>query len=93
VNDSFDPLRITAFKDSGNQSFAIVAVNPGGANVQQTFVLNGFTARSVTPWITSGELSLAAQSPVPVGGDRFTYVLPPSSVTTFSGAATTSRGI
>lgn len=88
-----EPLRITAFKDPGNQAFAIVAVNPGGSDVMQTFVLNGFSAKSVTPWITSGRLSLAAQARVPVDHDRFTYALQPSSVTTFSGAATTSRGI
>jgi glucuronoarabinoxylan endo-1,4-beta-xylanase len=82
----FGPLRITAFKDPGNQSFVIVAVNPTARAVRQTFSLNGLSANSVTPWITSADLSLARQNPVSVSGASFSYTLPGSSVTTFSGA-------
>ena len=81
------PLRITAFKDPEGHSFAIVAVNPSSRAVRQTFSLDGFSANSVTPWITSARFSLSAQPGVLVGDRHFTYTLPPSSVVTFSGTA------
>jgi len=77
---------MTAFKDPGGQSFAIVAVNPTARAVRQTFSLNGCSANSVTPWITSADLSLARQNPVSVSKVSFSYTLPGSNVTTFSGA-------
>jgi glucuronoarabinoxylan endo-1,4-beta-xylanase len=92
VSDYYGPLRITAFKDPEHQSFAIVAVNPGGSDVLQTFVLNGVAPRSVTPWITSEQLSLVPQTPVPVKEGRFVYALPASSVTTFSGTVSQRSG-
>ena len=79
------PLRITAFKDPQGKSFAIVIVNSTDRAIRQTFLLDRFSANSVTPWITSSTLSLAAQAPVPVRGAKFSYPLPASSVTTFSG--------
>jgi glucuronoarabinoxylan endo-1,4-beta-xylanase len=85
------PLRITAFKDPANRSFAIVVVNSSGKKVSQAFSLKGFSANSVTPWITSRRLSLAAQSPVSVSGSSFTYSLPESSVTTFVGTVSSTQ--
>jgi glucuronoarabinoxylan endo-1,4-beta-xylanase len=90
VSYSFGPLGLTAFKDPDSRSFAIVAINPGRIRVRQTFSLNGFSTNAVTPWITSARLSLAAQPPISVSGASFTYTLPASSVTTFSGSATQS---
>lgn len=85
VSYYFGPLKITAFKDPGNQSFAIVAVNSSANEITQTFCLKGFSTTSVTPWITSEQWSLAVQAPVPVNGSSFAYTLPAFSVTTFSG--------
>lgn len=85
------PLLITAFKDPGGRAFAIVAVNSTSKVVSQTFSLNGFTADSVTPWVTSPRLSLAEQSPVVVSGRNFTYQLSPSSVITFVGTVAKVR--
>jgi glucuronoarabinoxylan endo-1,4-beta-xylanase len=90
VNYYFGPLRITAFKDPGNRSFAIVVVNTSAKVVSQTFSLKDFSASSLTPWITSASASLAAQPPVVTNGASFTYPLPASSVTTFFG--TVSQG-
>ena len=81
----FGPLSITGFKDALGTSFAIVAVNPSNRTITQTFSLSGVSTNSVTPWITSETLSLSAQPNVTVDGRRFAYVLPPSSVVTFSG--------
>ncbi len=87
----FGPLRITAFKDPDGHSFAIVVVNPSARAMHQTFSLRGFSANAITPWITSGSLSLTAQAPISVSGARFSYTLPGSSVTTFSGATPTGH--
>jgi glucuronoarabinoxylan endo-1,4-beta-xylanase len=84
-------LQITAFKDPAGQAFAIVAVNSSPKAMSQAFSLNGFAADSVTPWITSASLSLAVQPPAAVKGSDFTYRLPASSVTTFSGLVRNAR--
>jgi len=48
------------------------------------FSMNGFTASSITPWITSASYNLAAQGAVSAGSS-FSYNLPAQSVTTFVG--------
>ena len=79
-------LQITAFKDPGSQSFAIVVVNPGSGAITEKVTLNGITTSMVTPWITSAGLSLSAQDPVTVNGSAFSYTIPSLSVATFYGA-------
>lgn len=76
---------ISAYKDTNSGNFAIVAVNPDPVTVTQVFNLANFTTTSVTPWITSSNLSLASQSPVAVANGSFTYSLPALSVVTFVG--------
>jgi glucuronoarabinoxylan endo-1,4-beta-xylanase len=77
---------ISAYKDSASTAFAIVDVNTNAAtDVIQTFNLANFTAASVTPWITSGNLSLAPQTAVSVTNGSFTYRVPAMSVVTFVG--------
>jgi len=79
---------ISAYKDPVSGNYAIVAVNPNSIPATQIFDLTNFPAvGSVTPWITSGTLSLASQSAVPVVNASFTYTLPPLSVVTFVGQA------
>jgi glucuronoarabinoxylan endo-1,4-beta-xylanase len=82
-NNSF--ASISAYKSTNSGSFAIVAVNLNPAAVTQIFDLTNFTASSVTPWITSGQYSLAGQPPVAVAGSSFAYALPAMSVVTFVG--------
>ena len=91
VTHYFGPLEISAFKDPGNRSFVIVAVNPSDRTVPQVFSMKGFSTSSVTPWVTSASFGLAAQAPIPVQGTSFQYALPASSVTTFAGTATDGR--
>jgi hypothetical protein len=82
---------ISAYKDSSSRAFAIVAVNTSATTpVNQTINLTGFTAGSVTPWITSSTLSLAQQTAVNVTNFSFSYTLPPMSVVTFAGQAANS---
>jgi glucuronoarabinoxylan endo-1,4-beta-xylanase len=76
---------ISAYKNTNSGNFAIVAINSSSNTVTQIFDLTNFTASSVTPWITSGTLSLVSQTPVAVANSSFTYGLPPLSVVTFVG--------
>ena len=76
---------ISAYKNANSGSFAIVAINYSTATATQIFNLANFTASSVTPWITSSNLSLAGQSAVGVTNSAFTYALPALSVVTFVG--------
>jgi glucuronoarabinoxylan endo-1,4-beta-xylanase len=78
---------VSAYKNTNSGSFAIVAINSTSNTVEQIFNLTNFNAVSVTPWITSGTLSLASQTPVALSNNysSFTYGLPPLSVVTFVG--------
>ena len=79
---------ISAYKNSVSPAFAIVAINPNNVAINQTFQLtNGFALGSMTPWITSGSLSLSNQPAVAVTNSSFTYALPAMSVVTFVGQA------
>jgi len=81
---------ISAYKDSVSTAFAIVAINTNTAtDIIETFTLTNFTANSVTPWITSGTLSLAPQPAVNLTNSTFTYTLPAMSVVTFVGQGNT----
>jgi len=82
-------VTVSAYKDSSSGQFAIVAINQNGSSVAQEFVLNAFSPATVTPWITSANLSLAEEPSVAAGGS-FTYTLPAESVTTFVGVAGTA---
>jgi len=79
------PTLISAYKDPASGNFAIVAANSSFNTVTQIFDLAGFTASSVTPWITSDTLSLSNQPPVGITNSAFAYALPPLSVVTFAG--------
>jgi glucuronoarabinoxylan endo-1,4-beta-xylanase len=76
---------ITAFNNTNSGNFAIVAINNTGSAISQTFNLANFTTTTVTPWMTTSNLSLASQTPVSVSGSSFTYTLPALSVVTFVG--------
>jgi glucuronoarabinoxylan endo-1,4-beta-xylanase len=78
-------VAVTAYKDPGTGAFVVVAINQNGSDVPMNVSLNGRTATSVTPWVTSSSLNLAQQSAVVVSGGSFTATLPASSVTSFVG--------
>jgi glucuronoarabinoxylan endo-1,4-beta-xylanase len=80
----------SAYKDSASPAFAIVAINTNTAtDIIETITLTNFTAATVTPWVTSGTLSLAPQSAVNLTNSSFSYVLPAMSVVTFVGQGNT----
>jgi O-glycosyl hydrolase len=76
---------ISAYKDGASGSFAIVAANTSSTTVTQTFNLRNFTTGTVTPWITSSNLSLTSQSTITVTNSTFACTLPALSVVTFVG--------
>ena len=76
---------VSAYKDTNSGGFAIVAINSTFNTITQIFNLTNFTTSSVTPWMTSSNLSLASQSPIALTNASFSYVLPALSVVTFVG--------
>jgi glucuronoarabinoxylan endo-1,4-beta-xylanase len=71
---------LTAYKNG--TGLVIVAVNTGATVVNQPFSIDGSSPSSFTPYITSATLSLSSQSSVSVTGGKFSYPLPPQSITT-----------
>jgi glucuronoarabinoxylan endo-1,4-beta-xylanase len=79
---------VSAYKDSASPGLVIVAINPNPVAVSQTFQLtNGFVTGTLTPWITSGSLSLSNQPAIAATNSIFNYALPAMSVATFVGKA------
>src|SRR5262249_45119421 len=85
---------VSAYRDTNSVRFAIVAINPQTVNpIALTVTITNLTTNfvtSVTPWVTSSSLSLAAQTPVSVTNSVFVYTLPAMSVVTFVGQATSN---
>jgi glucuronoarabinoxylan endo-1,4-beta-xylanase len=80
-------LDITTFKDPASGKFAIVVVNMSTTNpVTEMFTLNGGTASSVTPYVTSATDDLAAKTAINLaGGTSFTAAIGPQSIVTYYG--------
>jgi len=79
-------VAVSAYRNATTGTIVIVATNYTSSSISQGFTLtNAPSFTSVTPYITSASLSLAAQSNVSVSSNAFTYTLPAGSVTTFVG--------
>ena len=77
----------TAFKDPGGSgNFAIVCPNQNGSSQGMTYNFSGFTAPSVTPYITDSTRTVTAQTPI-TAGSSFSTTLAADSVTTFFGTS------
>jgi hypothetical protein len=87
ISNNTGPVQITAYKDFASGNFALVAINPSITNVNQVFNLTNFSVNSLTPWQTSGPLSLSSQPPITISGSSFTNTIPASSVVTLFGQA------
>jgi glucuronoarabinoxylan endo-1,4-beta-xylanase len=80
---------VTAFQNTPSGTLVIVAVNTNGSNTSQSFtVTNAPSFSTVTPYVTSANLSLSAQATASLSSNEFTYALPAGSVTTFVGSST-----
>jgi len=87
--DNGGSAQISAYKDSQSSDFAIVAINPNSTNLTQVFSFSNFPgASALTPWMTTSDLSLAAQPTVGITNASFTYTLPAMSIVTFAGTVT-----
>ena len=83
-------IAVSAYQNTSSGNLVIVATNYNSSAISQSFsITNGPGFGSVTPYITSTSLSLAAQSAVGVSSNSFTYLLPAQSVTTFVGSSST----
>lgn len=75
---------ISAYQYPNSGDIAIVAINTGTASINQTFTLTNLPVpASMTPWVTSSNLSLANQTDVTITNSSFTFTLPAMSVVTF----------
>jgi glucuronoarabinoxylan endo-1,4-beta-xylanase len=84
VNNTASTALISAYRYPNSGDIAIVAINTGTASINQVFTLTNLPVPvSMTPWITSSNLSLANQTDVIVASSSYTYTLPPMSVVTF----------
>jgi glucuronoarabinoxylan endo-1,4-beta-xylanase len=82
-------VSVSAYKNPATGGFVIVAINNNGSDTPLNVTLNGQTATSVTPWVTSDSLDLARQPALAVSGGSFMATLPASSVTSFVGTGAT----
>lgn len=87
---NFGSSRVSAYRNTNGNRFAIVAINPFSLDFNQTITLSNFPEIKLTPWITSASQSLAAESPFVVSNGEFTVTLPANSITTFSGELITN---
>ncbi len=83
TTDPSSSVLVEAYRDASH--IAIIATNTDSNSVTQRFILNGADVSSLTPWVTSADDSLAAETPVSVSttDDSFSYELPGQSVVTF----------
>ena len=81
----------SAYKDPSTLKCAVVAVNSNSADTSLSFSVSGYTASSVTPWITDSSRDLVQQSPISAGSG-FTYTLPANSAVTFVGTSGSTSG-
>jgi len=94
VTNNTGSVQVSAYKDLLSPNFAIVAINSSLTTVTQSFYLTNVTGiATVTPWMTTSNLSLASQTPVTVNGSLFTYMLPALSIVTFVGQSTSSPSL
>ena len=73
---------VTVSAYTGNGKVVVVAINKGGS-VNQKFVINNGSVKSVESYRTSGNENLKKTSNINTNGNNFTANLPSNSVTTF----------
>jgi glucuronoarabinoxylan endo-1,4-beta-xylanase len=76
-------IYISAYKDSANSHFVIVAINLGAADINQPFTIQNQTLTQLIPYRTSADEDLAQLGAVDVVAGSFSFPLRGRSVTTF----------
>ncbi|MEJ2613554.1 MAG: T9SS type A sorting domain-containing protein [Ignavibacteriaceae bacterium] len=81
---SVSRVDITAYKDSLSSKMVIVATNTGSSDAETVIKFqNGVNITAFTPYTTSASKNCKQGSSFNVTGGNFTYILDPSSITTF----------
>jgi glucuronoarabinoxylan endo-1,4-beta-xylanase len=77
---------VVAFQNPADSTLALVAINSDTSAVPLSVAVSGSPAPSkVTPWVTSADDNLAAQTAISVSRGTFATTLAAQSVTTFVG--------
>jgi len=77
-------LKVTAFKNTATNEFSLVVVNDGSSSSNSYQLSNfPFIPGTVTPYLTDSTHNLAAQTPLSITSNSFSYSHPASSVVTF----------
>jgi glucuronoarabinoxylan endo-1,4-beta-xylanase len=76
---------VSAYTNPADGTVSIVAINTGSSAANVSLFITGAAPCSMTPYLTSANDNLAAQTAVTVNGSRFTASLASQSVTTFVG--------
>ena len=84
-------LLVTAFISPGGNSGTIVLVNNGSSPLSVTFSVGTTMGSSVTPYLTSSNASLAAQTPITVSSGSFFATVPSYSIETFASSSTSAE--
>jgi glucuronoarabinoxylan endo-1,4-beta-xylanase len=74
---------VSAYKDSANSRFVIVAINLGTADIRQPFTIQNQSLTQLIPHRTSADENLAQLGAVDVVAGSFSYPLRGRSITTF----------
>lgn len=80
-------LTLTTFDDPVSGKFAIVAANSGSSAITESYTLNGLSATSVTPYLTSSTSDLAQQSSIAISNNVFSATIGAQSIVTYYGQA------
>jgi len=79
---------VSAYRENSTDGkLVIVAINKNSSSHALTVSLDGATATSVTPYVTSSTQDLQVQTNISVSNNAFSTTLPANSVTTFVGTA------
>jgi O-glycosyl hydrolase len=77
-------LLVTAFQNETGDESAVVLVSKRSSSVLTEFEIGSAMRGPITPWLTSGDHSLARQAPVNVAAGTFSYSVPGESIVTLS---------
>ena len=79
-------VSVIAFRNAADDTIAIVAINANTSSTALPLFVSGTSwPGQVTPWLTSNDDNLVAQTAVSLTGARFSTTLVAQSVTTFVG--------
>jgi len=79
-------VTLSAYYGASAGKVVVVAINNNAVTTSQAVSFTGLNVTTVYPWVTDANNNLVQQTAVAVTNGTFTYLLNPSSVTSFVGA-------